>query len=62
VCHVVQSGASRHETSMHNFSCSGGADADPRKSVSVHVMPNLCFCIWVDLCNTSCYRALNHLH
>jgi hypothetical protein len=62
VGHVVRFGAFGHEMSMHNFSCSGGTDADPRKVVSGHVMLNLCFCIQVDLFNISCYRALNHLH
>jgi hypothetical protein len=43
--HVVHYGASRHETSAHYFSCSGGPSAVSIKSVTGHVMPNLCFCI-----------------
>jgi hypothetical protein len=41
--HVVHSGPSGHEMSMHYFSCSGGTSAVFIKSAPGHVMPNLCF-------------------
>jgi hypothetical protein len=47
--HVVHSGASRHETSTHNFSYLGGDDTDFIKSAPGHVTPNLCFCIQWEL-------------
>jgi hypothetical protein len=47
--HVVHSVHPGHKTSMHYFSCSSGPGADPIKSVTEHVTPNLCFCIPCDL-------------
>jgi hypothetical protein len=35
------------ETSLHNFSCSGGTGTDSTKIALGHVTPNLCFCISV---------------
>jgi hypothetical protein len=43
--HIVRSSASERESSMHNFSCSGGLGADPTKSTVGHVTLNFCFCI-----------------
>jgi hypothetical protein len=48
--YVVHSGALWRETSRYYFSCSAGLDAVSIKSVPGHVMPNLYFCIWCDLC------------
>jgi hypothetical protein len=42
--HVVCPG---HKTSTHYFSCSCGPGADPTKSASGHITPNLYFCILV---------------
>jgi hypothetical protein len=47
--HVVHSLHPERETLIHYFSCSGGSDADPLKSVSRHVTQNLCFCILCDM-------------
>jgi hypothetical protein len=41
--HIVGSGASVCETSMHYFSSSSGPSADPTKSTSEHVSSNLYF-------------------
>jgi hypothetical protein len=41
--HVVHSGASGTQTSAHYFSFSGRPGADPTKSASEHITPNLCF-------------------
>jgi hypothetical protein len=43
-----------HNTSMHNFSCSGGPSAVSTKSEQGHITPNLCFYIRCDLCATYC--------
>jgi hypothetical protein len=47
--HVVHSGASGCEMSMHYLSCSGGTGMDSIKSAMGQVTPNFCFCIWSDL-------------
>jgi hypothetical protein len=47
--HVVHSDESGHEMSTHYFSCSGGLGAVSIKSVSGHIIPNLCFYFWWDL-------------
>jgi hypothetical protein len=51
---VVHSAMSGQEKSTHSFLCSGGLGAVFLKSVSGHVTPNLCFCIWWDLRITQC--------
>jgi hypothetical protein len=42
------------ELSTHYFSCSGGTGTDLTKSLSGHIMPNLCFYIRWDLWVMSC--------
>jgi hypothetical protein len=49
VGHVVHFGTSGRESLTHYFLCSGGTGTDLTKSISGHVMPNLCFCIRWDL-------------
>jgi hypothetical protein len=49
VGHVVHSDVFMCKKSTHYFSCSGGTGTNSTKSVSEHVTPNLCFCIWWDL-------------
>jgi hypothetical protein len=41
-CILVSPGS---ETLTHYFSCLGGPDEVSIKTVRLHVMPNLCFCI-----------------
>jgi hypothetical protein len=48
VGHVVHYGVSGHEILMHYFLCSGGTSMVSTKSVSGHVISNLCFCIGWD--------------
>jgi hypothetical protein len=43
-----------HETSMKYFSSSGGTGTDMTKSAPVHITPNMCFGIWLDLQVTEC--------
>jgi hypothetical protein len=45
VGHVVYFGASRCETSIHYFSCSGGPGAVCIQKVTGYVTSNMCFCI-----------------
>jgi hypothetical protein len=49
VGHVVHFVTSGRESLMHYFLCSGGTGTDLTKSISGHIMPNLCFCIRWDL-------------
>jgi hypothetical protein len=49
VGHVMRSGASGCEMSMHYFSFSGGPSVGPTRSTSEHVIVNLYFCIPSDL-------------
>jgi hypothetical protein len=51
--HVVHSGASGHETSIHYFSCSGGTSTDSKKT-SGDFTSNLCFYIQWDMQVTYC--------
>jgi hypothetical protein len=47
--HVVHSSVSGAQNVDAEFLSSGGTSTDSTKSVSGHVMPNLCFCIRWDL-------------
>jgi hypothetical protein len=42
MCHVVYSGVSGRETSMHYFSCLCGTDTYSTESAQGHVIQNLC--------------------